>query len=594
MPGRDILIERTGRLSSPRLSLLPVRVSGYAVALVFLLAGAFALRVWGARHGLPYAYNADENAHFVPHAIGMFVSNGDPGYYVNPAAYTHLLNIVYDVYFGGREGVSKANAAHPSEVFLVARVTAAVLGTIAVWLVYLAGRRLFDRRTGLLAAALLAVSFLPVFYSHLALNDVPTLAPIGLSLFGAAGVLREGRIRDYVIAGLGLGVACATKYTGGIVIVPLIAAGAAQFLAPGGRKPATRGLLIAGVFAVAGFIGTNPYAVINFDAFKEGINHQTTAADAALGKLGITQDNGVTYYLWTFTWGMGWVPLIAAVTGAILLLRDEPRLTAVLATAPFAYVLFMGSQARFFGRWLLPVFPLVALLAAYCIFELADMLGRRRPALRLTAMAVGVLALCAQGMVFSLHAGLVLSRDDTRNLSRAWLVAHVPERTKIVVEPIVPDGWASDIGHPSLATANGYRWVKFSASRSLIDPDTGRALPEPGIVVNIEDYERILRPSLIDDYEQGGYCWVVTGSTQRGRAEVQPATVPGAVQYYRDLERRGEVVYEASPYSHGSQPVKFNFDFSFDYYPLEYRRPGPLITVYRLHGGKCAGAPGLS
>jgi len=66
------------------------------------------------------------------------------------------------------------------------------------------------------------------------------------------------------------------------------------------------------------------------------------------------------------------------------------------------------------------------------------------------------------------------------------------------------------------------------------------------------------------------------------------------VEYYRDLERRGEVVYEASPYSHDSQPVKFNFDFSFDYYPLEYRRPGPLITVYRLHGGECAGAPGVS
>ncbi len=594
MPWGEVLIERIGRPSRPRVSLPAIRESGYAVAVAVLLFAAFALRVWGARHGLPYAYNADENAHFVPHAIGMFVSNGDPGYYVNPAAYTHLLSIIFDVYFGGREGVSRAYAADPGQVFLVARVTAAVLGTVAVWMVYLAGKRLFDRRTALLGAALLAVSFLPVFYSHLALNDVPTLAPIGLALFGAAGVLREGRIRDYVLAGLGLGIACATKYTGGIVILPLIAAGTAQFLAPGGRGPATRGLLIAGVFAMAGFIGANPYSVINFEAFKEGINHQTAAADAALGKLGITQDNGVGYYLWTFTWGMGLVPLVAAVAGAILLLRDEPRLTAVLASAPFAYVLFMGSQARFFGRWLLPVFPLVALLAAYCVFELADMVGRRKPALRLTAVAVGVLALCGQGLVYSLHSGLVLSREDTRNLTRAWLVDHVPERTKIVVEPIVPDGWASDIGHPSLATANGYRWVKYSASRSLIDPDTGQALPPPGIVVNIEDYERILRPSLVDDYEQGGYCWVVTGSTQRGRAEVEPDMVPGAVEYYRELRRRGEVVYEASPYSGGSDPVEFNFDFSFDYYPLAYRRPGPLITVYRLHGGECAGAPGLS
>ena len=40
-----------------------------------------------------------------------------------------------------------------------ARVTAALCGTLAVWLLYLAGTRLFDRRVGLLAAGLLGVSF---------------------------------------------------------------------------------------------------------------------------------------------------------------------------------------------------------------------------------------------------------------------------------------------------------------------------------------------------------------------------------------------------------------------------------------------------
>ena len=34
--------------------------------------------------------------------------------------------------------------------------------------------------------------------------------------------------------------------------------------------------------------------------------------------------------------------------------------------------------------------------------------------------------------------------------------------------------------------------------------------------------------------------------------------------------------------------MKFNFDWTFNYFPLAYNRPGPVITVYRLHGGKCA------
>ena len=37
----------------------------------------------------------------------------------------------------------------------------------------------------------------------------------------------------------------------------------------------------------------------------------------------------------------------------------------------------------------------------------------------------------------------------------------------------------------------------------------------------------------------------------------------------------------------GAGPVDFNFDWSFDFYPLAYHRPGPTMTIYRLHGGRC-------
>ena len=37
----------------------------------------------------------------------------------------------------------------------------------------------------------------------------------------------------------------------------------------------------------------------------------------------------------------------------------------------------------------------------------------------------------------------------------------------------------------------------------------------------------------------------------------------------------------------GATPVPFNFDWSFDYYPLAYTRPGPEMTIYRLRGGRC-------
>jgi hypothetical protein len=71
-----------------------------------VLAVALGLRLWGVAQGLPYAYNADENAHFVPGAIGLFGHGLNPHYFVNPPAFTYLLHVVFDVWFGGRAGVS--------------------------------------------------------------------------------------------------------------------------------------------------------------------------------------------------------------------------------------------------------------------------------------------------------------------------------------------------------------------------------------------------------------------------------------------------------------------------------------------------------
>jgi hypothetical protein len=563
------------------------------LGLTAVLAAAAGLRLWGIAHGLPFAYNADENAHFVPGAIGLFGHGYNPHYFVNPPAYTYLLHAVFSVWFDGREGVSSAYATHPTEVFVVARVTAAAVGVLGVWLLYCAGSKFAGRRVGLLAAALLALAFLPVFYSHLALNDVPTLAPIALSLWGTAGILRDGRRRWYALAGIGLGLACATKYTGGIALAPLLAAALVQPARPArgpSRRNAFRGLVLAGVLALGAFVVANPFAVLDFEAFRDGLSHQASAAEDELGKLGLTQESGHLYYVWTLTWGLGYVPFVAAVAGALAMAVRDPRLALVLVPAPILYVLFMGTQERFFGRWLLPAFPIVCLLAAWAVVRLAELAGRRAPALRPALYALGAVALLGQGVVYSLHDGLVLSRPDTRNLARAWMVANVPPETKIVVEPVVPDAWASDIGRPYPGTSNGARWIKFPTSRSNIAND-GSLLPGEGRIVNIEDFERTLVPELVDRYEREGWCYVVSGSTQRGRADADTAEVPRALAYYRELERRSELVFRASPYRSGAGPVEFNFDWSFDYYPLAYGRPGPDMRVYRLTGGLCSGKP---
>src|SRR6185437_3470855 len=126
-------------------------------------------------------------------------------------------------------------------------------------------------------------------------------------------------------------------------------------------------------------------------------------------KLGTTAASGTAFYFWTFTWGLGWAPSIAAVAGSVLLVvRRRLAVAVVLVPAPIAFIVFMGDQQRYFGRWLMPVFGVIALLAAYGAVETARWLIRARGMPRaLAARAVAVVML-GQSLAAVIHNDVVL------------------------------------------------------------------------------------------------------------------------------------------------------------------------------------------
>jgi hypothetical protein len=345
-------------------------------------------------------------------------------------------------------------------------------------------------------------------------------------------------------------------------------------------------VLGAAVAALALFVLANPYSVLDAHAFHHELVRQSSQSAESQGKLGAPHQGGVVYYLWTFTWGLGWAPALAALAGVVLVWRREQALGWVLVPAPLLFLAFMGLQGRYFGRWLLPVFPIACLLAAVTVAMLVGTLGGRGRALRWAAAAVLGAGLLAQGLVHSLHSGAVMARADTRNITRLWMLAHVPRNARIVVEPVSPNAWADELRG---SRAGPRRWNKYPSLVSRVD--ARGTLSKRTHVVGVESYETTLAPALIRYYVENHYCWVVSGSTQSGRAFADPHSVPQAIAYYRALARDGEVVFRASPYGAGERPVKFGFDLSFDYYPLAYHRPGPVMTVYRLHGGRCGSGP---
>jgi hypothetical protein len=522
-------------------------------ALIGIVATSFALRLTSIQHGLPFAYNPDEQLHFVPHAADAADGDWNPRYFDNPSALTYLIAIVFKVVFHG-EDVTQRLANDPTAVYTVARIVVATLGTLLVLLVYWAGRRFFDRAVGLVAAALVGFGFLPVYYSHQALNDVATTLPVTLALVGCLFVYERGSLGSYLLAGGAVGLAVGTKYLA--APMALVVALAALFLVLEKRQRAARALLslgAAGAACVAAILATNPFLLLELDLAKSQLTGQSThVATEKLGQEGVAW----LYYPESLLWGFGVVPVILAVVGVVWCLRAERTRGLLLIAFPILLYVYMGTQERFFGRWLLPAYPALAILAGYGTVRCAGWLRERGrvagtawTGLVLPALAVVALA---QPLVDSVRSDVVLAQTDTRAQAGDWIRRSITDGRKIVVEPTsVSRSYLASIGFELYPVTRPY-----------------------------QAYEHRLRPELVDAYREDGYCWVLVSSHQRDRGRA--ADLAGARDYYDRLEEETDHTAAFSPYRDGASPPDFSYDLSFNWYPLAFERPGPYLELRHL------------
>jgi hypothetical protein len=522
----------------------------------------------------------------------MFWQDLDPGYYQNPAAYTYLVYGLLRAMYGPLGflfDLPYANATEqfdkdPGQIWIAARTLAAVLCTVGVAAVYWAARRLWDVRTGLVAAAVLAFAFLPVAYSRVAVTDVGSLTGVALALLFAVRAYEGGRLRDYALAGATAGLALGFKYTAGLALLPLGIAALARLRED--RLRAAGGALLGVAAAGAVFAALNPYVLGALGDWWADLRDQAEVAadDPKPGQ----ESGGISYYLDSLTWGLGWAGLAAAAAGAVLVLRRDAVRGLMLVAVPIALFAYLAVQSRYFGRWLLPAYPALAMLAGVAVVRLAELVPAR-PALRAAAAATLTLLVLAQPLAADVRTAQVLGREDTLSQARAFLEERFAPELRVSIEPAVPGRYFRSNPDGSLPAWLGRcpRRDDWTEPGWAYSTEGGRrvcAQYKPGLFVRPDGgvrasaYHAVLGPEVIEDYRLYGYCLVMTTGVVRDRAESDPE----ARAYYERLERESELLREFSPYDAGADPVPFSFDLSYNYYPPEYERPGPTVRVYRL------------
>lgn len=173
------------------------------------------------------------------------------------------------------------------DIYKTGRAFSAISDLITIVLIFLAARRLFDHRVGLLAAALYADAALPIQQSHFFTVDIFTNLFVAASFYLIARLYTQHRWVDYILFGLALGMGMASKVSIYPLAMILIAAlglrlrreirreikATEQIDSPEGTngtqqarsrliRRAAAGLIVAGLVTVLAFRVGQPYAFL--------------------------------------------------------------------------------------------------------------------------------------------------------------------------------------------------------------------------------------------------------------------------------------------------------------------------------------------
>jgi YYY domain-containing protein len=318
-------------------------------------------------------------------------------------------------------------------VHLLGRFLSGLMDIVSILFTFLMGRRLYDWRTGLLAALLLALAVMPIQQSHFFTMDNWAAALTTMTLYAAvrAASLGDARplwqVRWYGLFGLGLGLATASR----VNVAPLalmIGVSAIIWLLRrnnaivpslenlgnlGGLdfQRVLAGIALAAIVSIITFRLAQPYAFTDMVLAKEqhlaqtgqepgaielavrslvGFNSQWLSNMDEIQRLQAPKASFPPALQWTdrapilfpltnmILYGMGLTAGVAALLGFMWALwrsvrfRSDWMSHAIPVIWSGFYFLFMGTRWVKSVRYFLPIYPVLMLLAAWALIALWD------------------------------------------------------------------------------------------------------------------------------------------------------------------------------------------------------------------------------
>lgn len=532
--------------------------------LIVIALLSFGLRVWGLAFGLPFAYHPDEQQYIWP-AIGVVSGDFRPLAHYNPALFPYVIGLVYTfnywllrllgafpAFFDLNLAWSEPMQPWTAGLIYLARYTSAAAGVLTVLMVYRLGRRAYSRTTGLGAALIFGLAFLPVREAHFAVSDAPVALGVAVALYVCLRIVERGRWPAYLKTGLALGLAAATKYSAGLLVLPV---GTAHLLSRRYRRWSQRIgygwlLLLTGLVSGLAYLAVSPYTLIEKEAFWADFSENLGAAKSGFQGLNLDPGGGAIFYLKGLGWGLGWPLTVLFILTVIFMIWRHSRTDLVLLVLPVLGFFYMQRQEMYFVRWLMPFLPPMAVLAAETVRA-----GTERFTKKAALPLVLALLFVLPSFYMAVWADQLFSRPDTRTEALHWIGQNIPSGSVLAVRVLSPP-WGPPLNLPGLPVGP-YRFVPV--------PDGGVA--EIGW----------------EQYQTWQTQYVIASSFYYARPLRDQARQAQLAANLERLETETTLLAEFNPYRPGCR--------GFFYHDQVYgpandtlcrTQPGPIIKIYRL------------
>lgn len=409
-----------------------------------ILSLAILVRLHGITFGLPAIYDPDEPIFVIKGLQLLRDLSLNPGWFGHPGTTTiYSLGLIdsliyafghFTGMFANPSAFARAIYADPSIIILPGRIFIAICGVLCVLLTFLIGKKVFDTRIGLIAALLLAVNPLHIQYSQIIRTDVHATVFMLLSLLCSINIVRHGRTRDYLLAALFVGLACATKWPAATIIAcPLGAAILRSREHIEGTKQLTMRIGMVLLGSLVALILASPYLVLDYQTVISNLHGE--GRPQHLGATGHGFLSNIGWYLKEpLRTAIGIGGLILAAIGIVLACTRNRLALATIIPGAFIFFAMLATQALIWARWIVPLLPFVSLFMAVAIVHIGTAVGAQ--AGKKVGMAAQALLCLALAIPMALHArtGAIERGNDTRKLASAWARAHVAPGSTVIFE----------------------------------------------------------------------------------------------------------------------------------------------------------------